>query len=88
MIFITLARWRKKKTKELIAETSKLMKLAEKEGAKFLGHYWTLGRYDGVMIWEGKDEKSALKALLRFGDLLLTENLVAVPREEAIKLLE
>jgi len=64
------------------------MKLAGKEGAKFLGHYWTLGRYDGVTIWEGKDEKAAVKALLRFGDMLSTETLVAVPREEAVKLLE
>jgi len=29
-----------------------------------------------------------MKTLLRFGDLLSTETLVAVPREEAIKLLE
>jgi uncharacterized protein with GYD domain len=47
-----------------------------------------LGRYDGVLITEVKDEKAAMKALLRSGDLFSTETLVAVPREEAIKLVE
>jgi len=59
-----------------------------KEGTKILARYWTLGRYDAVVITEGKDEKTAMKSLLRFGDAVSTETLVAVTREEAIKLLE
>jgi len=88
MIFITLGRWRKKPTKEMIAEINKHFERGVKEGAKILGMYWTFGRFDTVLISEGPDEKSAMKCILRFGDLLSTETLVAVTREEAIKLLE
>jgi len=88
MIFITLAKWRKKPTKQTTAEGAKLVEQMVKEGAKILGWYWTLGRYDIVMITEGRDEKSAMKYLIGFGDLISTETLVAVKREEAVKLLE
>jgi len=89
MIFITLAKWRKKPTKEMTAEGTKLVEQMVKEmGTKILGWYWTLGRYDIVMITEGKDEKSAMKYAIRFGDSISTETLVAVRREEAVKLLE
>lgn len=88
MIFITLARWRRKPTKEMVAQSSKLFEQFVKEGAKIVGMYWTLGRYDAVVIAEAADEKAAMKALLRWGDLVSTETLVAVTREEAVKLLE
>jgi uncharacterized protein with GYD domain len=88
MIFITLARWRRKPTKEMVAQSGKLIEQMVKEGVKILGMYWTLGRYDAVLIADGKDEKAIIKALIRWGDLLSTETLVAVTREEALKLLE
>jgi uncharacterized protein with GYD domain len=88
MIFITLARWKKKPTKESIAQSAKLFDKLEQEGAKILGMYWTLGRYDAVVITEGKDEKTAMKSVVRWGDLLSTETLVAVRTEEARKLIE
>jgi uncharacterized protein with GYD domain len=59
-----------------------------KEGGKILGQYWTLGRYDSITIIEGPDEKAAMRAALGWGDLIATETLVAVTREEAIKLVE
>jgi len=89
MIFITLGRFRKKPTKALIAESSKLMEQGLKEaGGKILGWYWTLGRFDTVLITEGKDEKTHMKMAIRFGDMLSLETLIAVTREEAIKLIE
>jgi len=88
MIFITLAKWRRKPTKETVAQSTKLFEQMVKEGSKILARYWTLGRYDAVVITEGKDEKTAMKSLLRFGDAVSTETLVAITREEAIKLLE
>jgi len=88
MIFITLAKWRRKPTKEMVAQSTKLFEQMVKEGSKIIGRYWTLGRYDAVVITEGKDEKTAMKSLLRWGDTVSTETLVAVTREEAIKLLE
>jgi uncharacterized protein with GYD domain len=88
MIFITLARFKTKPTKEMVAKSRKLFKQMEKEGGKVLGFYYTLGRYDTVGIMEGKDEKTAMKALLRWGDIVSTETLLAVPQEEARKLVE
>jgi len=88
MIFITLVRCKKKPTTELIDQLGKLDEQMVKEGSKILGIYWTLGSYDGVLIMEGKDEKAALKALMRWGDIISSETLVAVTREEAIKLVE
>jgi len=88
IIFITLNKFRRKPTKEIIAESQKLFEQAAKEGLKVLGFYWTLGRFDSVLIAEWPDEKTAMKATLRWGDMLSTETLVAVPREEALKLLE
>jgi uncharacterized protein with GYD domain len=88
MIFITLSKWRKKPTKAMIAEANKLFEQQVKEGVKILGQYWTLGRYDAVIIQEAKDEKTIMRAALRWGDLLSMETLTAVTREEAIKLVE
>jgi uncharacterized protein with GYD domain len=88
MIFISLSKFRRKPTKDMIAQSSKLFEQMAKEGGKVLGFYWTLGRYDTVVIVEGPDEKTAMRAILRWGDMLATETLVAVTREEANKLLE
>ena len=84
--FITLLKWKKAPTKEIVtAATDPLIELAN-QGIK-LNVYWTLGRYDAVTIIDAANEKDAMKALLRFQDIVDTETLVAVPREEAIKLL-
>ncbi|MFQ5710988.1 MAG: GYD domain-containing protein [Candidatus Geothermarchaeales archaeon] len=88
MIFITLARFRGTPSRESMAKSDKLFAKMAEEGGKVLAAYWTLGRYDAVVIVEGKDEKAAMKALLRWGDIASTETLVAIPREEALKLLE
>ena len=48
--------------------------------------YWTLGRYDAVSIIEAPTEKDAMRQLLPFVDIVDSETMVAVPREEAIKL--
>ena len=60
--------------------------MAKKEGIKILSFYWTLGRYDTVFIMEAPDEKTAMKANIMVGDIVSTETMVGVPREEAIKL--
>jgi len=88
MIFISLNKFKQKPTKKSIAESNKLFDKGAKEGIKILGLYWTLGRYDSILITEAKDEKAAMKAALRWRDMLSTETLTAIPREEAVKLLE
>ena len=88
MIFISLNKVRKKLTKEAIAEATRLIERANKEGVKFLNLYYTLGRYDIVVIYEAPDEKTAMRMAMRLGDIESTETLVAIPREEATKLVE
>jgi uncharacterized protein with GYD domain len=88
LIFITFGKWRKKLTKELLARANELFEQGAKEGITFVKMYWTLGRYDMIAIAEAKDEKVVMKNLVRMSDLVATETLVAVPREEAIKLVE
>jgi uncharacterized protein with GYD domain len=88
MIFVSLCKLRKKLTKKSIAEASRVIERANKEGAKFLNIYYTLGRYDVVAIFEAPDEKTVMRMAMSLGDIESTETLVAVPREEAIKLVE
>ena len=47
-----------------------------------------MGRYDTLVIAEAPDEKTFMKAMLSIGDMVATETMVAVKREEAIKLVE
>jgi uncharacterized protein with GYD domain len=87
LLFITLGRFRKKPTKQMLAEMQRLFQQPTEEG-KVLGYYWTLGRYDGVVLSESPDEKAHMKHMLKFAEYVSTETLVAVPAEEASKLVE
>ena len=86
MIFITLTKWKQAPTKEIVDDFTKTLKELEKQGIK-MRVYWTLGSYNGVTITEAANEKDVMKVLLPFAGLIETETMVAIPREEAIKLL-
>ena len=91
MIFITLGKFRKKPTKEMIAATDKLASEVQKQGVKFLGAYWTLGRYDLVFITEVADQgavERAMRGAAALSEYIATETLVALKREDAVKLLD
>jgi uncharacterized protein with GYD domain len=88
MELVVLGRFRKKPTKDTPKEADKIMKKMETEGVSFVKMYWTLGRYDTMAIVEAPNEKVAMKAMLRMSDILTTETLVLVPREEATSWLE
>jgi uncharacterized protein with GYD domain len=85
MIFISLNKFRGKATKENTAKSNKI--LSSEPNVKVLSFYWTLGRYDSILIVEAPDEKTVMKMLTKIGDYAATETMVAVPREEAIKFL-
>ena len=88
MIFISLIKWKPLPTEELLAGMNKVTKSLgelEKQGIK-VDLYWTLGRYDAVAVGEAPNEKAAMKVLLGFRDIVETETMIAVSREEAIKL--
>lgn len=56
-----------------IDETTKraaaLKAAAKKLGAKVTGIYWTLGDYDGLLIFEAPDDETAMTVLLHLGSL-------------------
>lgn len=86
LIFITLVKWKQAPKKEMIDQATKRLEELANQGIK-MNIYWTLGRYDAVTIIEAPTEKEAMRTLLIFQDMVDTETMVAVPREEAIKLL-
>jgi uncharacterized protein with GYD domain len=88
MWFITLAKFKKKPTKEQIQWVNEQLKKTESWGVKHHQAFWTLGRYDAVRISEAPDVATAMKSALSFGDVAATETLVALSREEAVKLIE
>ena len=87
MIFVSLGKMRKKPDKPLTADATERMEGLKQKGIKILNWYWTLGRYDVVVVFEAPNEKEALKFNLRFSDIVATETMVAIPRQEALQLL-
>jgi uncharacterized protein with GYD domain len=87
LIFISLGKMRKKPSKELSDQATNVVDELKKMGIRIIGWYWTLGRYDTAVIFEAANEKEALKTSLAVADFVATETLVAIPREEAVKLL-
>ena len=85
MIFISLVKDKKKPTKEATARVTKMLDELSKKGIKILGFYWTLGRYDDVVIFEAPSEKEALELAIDVKDEADMETMVAIPREEALK---
>ena len=88
MLFVALVKFKQKQTKAIVAENLKRIEADTKEGVKWLGIYWTLGRYDAVAIYEAPNEKVAMKMAIRRGEGLNMETLVAIPAEEARKLVD
>jgi uncharacterized protein with GYD domain len=87
LIFISLSKLRKKPVKESFGDTTKMVEEFKKKGIKVLNWYWTLGRYDVVMVFEAANEKEAMKFQVGVSEFVKTETLVAIPRQEAIELL-
>jgi uncharacterized protein with GYD domain len=78
---------RKKPDKALAGDATKIVEEFKQKGINVLNWYWTLGRYDTVVVFEAANEKEALKFSLGVAEFVATETLVAIPRQEAIELL-
>lgn len=87
LIFVGLAKFRKTPEKKDAGNTDKMIADWKAKGVNMLHWYWTLGRYDAVVVFETASEKEAMKMALEISDWVSTETLVAIPREEAVKLL-
>lgn len=86
MIFITLVKWKQAPKKEVMDKATKRIEELQKLGVN-MNIYWTFGRYDAIAITEASTEKDAMKTLLLWQDMVITETMMAVPRAEAVKLL-
>ena len=88
MIFISLAKFRKPPAeKKDVGDTAEMIEDWKKKGVNMLNWYWTLGRYDAVAVFEAESEKEAMKMAIDISEWVATETLVAIPREEAVKLI-
>jgi len=86
MFFIALIKF-KKKASDVVEVGKKVMQNLP-EGVKIINTYWTLGEYDAVWIYEAPNEKVAIKLGIESGEVMQTQTLVAISRDEAMKLLE
>ena len=87
LIFVSLGKMRKKPDKAMAGNATEMVEEFKKKGINILNWYWTLGRYDTVVVFEAANEKEALKFSLGIAEFVATETLVAIPRQEAIELL-
>lgn len=67
---------------EVIEQNLKDIEADTKGQVRYLNVYWTLGRYDTVVIFEAPNEKIAMNLALKRADRMEIETLVAVPAEE------
>lgn len=87
MIFVNLGKFRKTPDKKEIGDTAKIMADWKAKGINILNWYWTLGRFDTVVVFEAESEKEAMKLSIEISEWVTTETLVAIPRQEAIELI-
>lgn len=88
MRFILLFKFRKQPTEAIIEQNLWYIEQEMTEGVKILDVYWTLGRYDGVVVMEAKDVATAMGVSIRHGDNMDIETMIAIPAVEARKLVE
>lgn len=83
MMFIMLAKFKTLLDKEVVARNIRDIHDDEKNMVRYLGIYWTLGKYDTVVLFEAPDEKVAMKVVLKRLDRMEIETLVAIPADES-----
>jgi uncharacterized protein with GYD domain len=88
MIFISLVRFKKKA--EAVAEFGNELLKNLPSNVKVREVFWTLGEYDSVWIIDAPSEKEIFQMFVHGGGLeyINTQTLVAMKREEALKLLK
>jgi len=82
MLFIALAKFKTKLDKDIVSQNLKDIEEDSKGQIRYLGIYWTLGRYDTVVLFEAPDEKVAMNVALKRMDRMDIETPVAVPADE------
>jgi len=81
MLFIALVKFKITLTKETVAQNMKDIEEDTKCQVRSVSMYWTLGRYDTVVIFNAPDEKVAMHVILKRVDRMDIAMLVAVPAD-------
>ncbi|MBP1929972.1 uncharacterized protein with GYD domain [Methanolinea mesophila] len=81
MLFIALVKFSKKLTKDVVEQNLKDIEEDTKGQITYRGIYWTLGKYDTVVLFEAPDEKAAINMVLKRADRMKIDTLVAVPAD-------
>ena len=81
MLFFALAKFKKPLTKDVVEQNLRDIESDTRGGVKYLGIWWTLGKYDTVVLFEAPDEKAAMHLVLKRADRMEIETLVAVPAD-------
>ena len=82
MLFIALVKFKTKLSKEVVAQNLKDIESDMKGQIQHLDVYWTLGRYDTVVLFEAPNEKVAMNMVLKRADRMEIEILVAMPADK------
>ncbi len=82
MLFIALAKFKTPLSKEVVEQNLKDIETDTQGQVRYLSFYWTLGRYDTVVIFEAPNEKVAMNMSLKRLDRMEIEILVAMPAQE------
>ena len=91
--FVCLFNWTDqgiKNVRDTTKRSERFKAAIKKAGGSVKGIYWTLGRYDGLIVFEAPDEASATAIMLSGGALgsVRTETLRAFDVAEMDKILE
>ncbi|WP_367652376.1 GYD domain-containing protein [Methanoculleus frigidifontis] len=77
------ATFRQELSEDVVSRSLKDIETGTEGGVRYLGIYWTLGRYDTVVLFEAPSEKVAMEVALRWLDRMEIETLVAMPADAA-----
>ena len=91
--YVTLVRWTEegiKDVKQTTQRAEQVRQLMEQMGGRLDAIYWTLGRYDLVVVTEAPDDETAAAAVLRVASQgrVRTEVLRAFDAEEMGRILQ
>ena len=89
--YVSLLTWTEqggKHVKDTRKREAAFAKAAQKLGIKVLQAYWTLGSYDGLLLFEAPDDETATAAALSLGALgnVRTQTMRAFNAEEMDKI--
>ena len=88
MLFISLTKFKTKPTLEVTnGWHKKVDPVLKRHNIKIVAAFWTLGKYDAVLVFDAPSEAKLLKFLYDSSDFIDTETMSAVSESNAEKLL-